>query len=195
MDYAGLVRAAMVALMRNKMRSVLTVIGIMIGIAAVICAVAIGKVGQARVEQQLNNLGDNFVWVEAGGRAVNGVRTRTHDTKTLTVSEEILAIYKQYGIDGSEQLAASAGSGVVEASETAKKTETQNAPRAPKSDTAVIWKLGPDNTLIPVKLSLGITDHAFTEVLAVLKGELKESDAVVIRSVVPKNMAPGTLRR
>jgi putative ABC transport system permease protein len=69
-DYAGLMRAALVALLRNKMRSVLTVLGITIGIAAVICVVAIGKAGQARVEQQLNNLGDNFVWIEAGGRAV-----------------------------------------------------------------------------------------------------------------------------
>src|SRR6266404_5602299 len=51
----------------NKMRSVLTVLGITIGIAAVICVVAIGKAGQAQVEQQLNNLGDNFVWIEAGG--------------------------------------------------------------------------------------------------------------------------------
>ena len=48
------------------MRSILTVLGITIGIAAVICVVAIGKAGQARVEQQLNNLGDNFVWIEAG---------------------------------------------------------------------------------------------------------------------------------
>jgi putative ABC transport system permease protein len=39
------------------------------------------------VEQQLNNLGDNFVWVEAGGRAVNGVRTGTHGTKTLTLAD------------------------------------------------------------------------------------------------------------
>jgi HlyD family secretion protein len=109
-------------------------------------------------------------------------------------AEEILAVYKRYEIDESGRQIATAGSGVVEASETAK-TETQNASRAPKSDTAIVWKLGPDNTLVPVKLSLGITDHAFTEVLAVLKGELKESDAVVIRSVFPKNMAPGTLRR
>jgi ABC-type antimicrobial peptide transport system permease subunit len=42
------------------MRSVLTVLGISIGIAAVICVVAIGKAGQARVEQQLNNLGDTL---------------------------------------------------------------------------------------------------------------------------------------
>jgi putative ABC transport system permease protein len=41
------------------------------------------------VEQQLNNLGDNFVWIEAGGRAINGVRTGTHDTKTLVMADAI----------------------------------------------------------------------------------------------------------
>ena len=89
MNYSALFRSALVALLRNKMRSVLTVLGITIGIAAVICVVAIGKAGQARVEQQLNNLGDNFVWIEAGGRAVNGVRTGTHDTKTLVYADAI----------------------------------------------------------------------------------------------------------
>jgi putative ABC transport system permease protein len=88
-NYAALLRSAVVALMRNKMRSVLTVLGITIGIAAVICVVAIGKAGQARVEQQLNNLGDNFVWVEAGGRAVNGVRTGTHGTKSLVYADAV----------------------------------------------------------------------------------------------------------
>jgi ABC-type antimicrobial peptide transport system permease subunit len=96
-NYAGLLRSALVALKRNKMRSLLTVLGITIGIAAVICVVVIGKAGQARVEQQLNNLGDNFVWIEAGGRAVNDVRTGTHDTKTLTVSGAI-AIKNQISI-------------------------------------------------------------------------------------------------
>jgi len=55
-NYSGLLRSALLALLRNKLRGVLTVLGIMIGIAAVICVVAIGKAGQARVEQQLNNL-------------------------------------------------------------------------------------------------------------------------------------------
>jgi putative ABC transport system permease protein len=96
-NYSALFRSALVALLRNKMRSVLTVLGITIGIAAVICVVAIGKAGQARVEQQLNNLGDNFVWVEAGGRAVNGVRTGTHDTKTL-VYADALAIKNQISL-------------------------------------------------------------------------------------------------
>ena len=89
MNYPALFRSALVALLRNKMRSLLTILGITIGIAAVICVVAIGKAGQARVEQQLNNLGDNFVWVEAGGRAVNGVRTGTHDTTTLVESDAV----------------------------------------------------------------------------------------------------------
>jgi multidrug efflux pump subunit AcrA (membrane-fusion protein) len=57
----------------------------------------------------------------------------------------------------------------------------------------VVWKLGPDNTIEPVRVSLGITDHAFTEVLEVLKGGLKEGDAVVIRSVVSNNQTLGSL--
>src|SRR5712672_3757139 len=108
---AALLRSAVVALLRNKMRSILTVLGITIGIAAVICVVAIGKAGQARVEQQLNNLGDNLVWVEAGGRAVNGVRTGPRGTKTLTVGDTF-AIRNQIpliksvspNVDGSTQV-------------------------------------------------------------------------------------------
>ena len=88
-NYSSMLRSALVALVRNKMRSALTVLGITIGIAAVICVVAIGQAGQARVEQQLQNLGDNFVWIEAGGRAINGVRTGTHDTTTLTASDAV----------------------------------------------------------------------------------------------------------
>ena len=87
MDYSALLRSALVALLRNKMRSMLTVMGITIGIAAVICVVAIGKAGQSRVEQQMNNLGDNFVWVEAGGRSVSGVRTGTHGVPSLSMAD------------------------------------------------------------------------------------------------------------
>jgi hypothetical protein len=65
----------------------------------------------------------------------------------------------------------------------------------PKADSAVVWKLHTDNTLEPVKVSIGITDHAYTEVGAVLKGELKPGDEVVIRSVGPKTQGPSTIRR
>jgi putative ABC transport system permease protein len=87
MDFPALLGSSLWALLRNKLRSSLTVFGITIGIAAVICVVALGQAGQARVEKALNQLGDNFVWIEAGGRAVNGVRTGPRGTKSLTVAD------------------------------------------------------------------------------------------------------------
>ncbi|MGZ6126183.1 MAG: ABC transporter permease [Myxococcales bacterium] len=75
------------ALSRNKLRSVLTAIAIMIGIAAVVCVVAIGRAGSKRAEEQLENLGENFVWIEAGGRAPSGVRTGPHGTTRLTLAD------------------------------------------------------------------------------------------------------------
>jgi len=43
----------------------------------------------------------------------------------------------------------------------------------------------------PVKVSLGITDHSYTQVAGFVKGELKEGDDLIIRSVAPKSTAPG----
>src|SRR6267142_884205 len=67
----------------------------------------------------------------------------------------------------------------------------QNPPRAPRSDSAVVWKLHADNSMEPVKVTLGITDHAYTEIAGFVKGELKEGDELIVRSVVPKSTAPG----
>jgi HlyD family secretion protein len=105
--------------------------------------------------------------------------------------DEILAIYRQYGIAGGEREAARAEPGVVQAAGQA--PAPQAAPRAPKADTAVVWKLRGDNTMVPVKVALGITDHAFTEVTSVLKGALNEGDSVLIRSIVPKGQTLGSL--
>ncbi len=114
--------------------------------------------------------------------------------KPPMTQEEILTVYKQFGIDGGERkevAEAAAGTGsVVQAA-----AAPQNPPRVPKQDSAIVWKLHPDNTMEPVKVSVGITDHAYTEVRALLKGELKEGDEVVIRSIAPKSQGPGALRR
>jgi putative ABC transport system permease protein len=87
MNRLALLLSAVGALMRNRTRSLLTVLGIMIGIAAIICVVAIGKAGQQEVQRQLDNLGNNLVWIEAGNRNVNGVRTGTRGTPTLTMGD------------------------------------------------------------------------------------------------------------
>lgn len=107
-------------------------------------------------------------------------------------TDEILALYKQYGIEGVEGQPTDSDSSTPG---TGTGSSAASPPRAPKSETAVIWKLHADNTMQPVKVSLGITDHAFTEVTAVLKGELKEGDDVVIRSIVSQAQALGSIRR
>ena len=80
-------REAVRALGRHRLRSALAAIGIMFGIAAVVLVVAIGTAGSARAELELHKLGDNLVWIEAGGRNVNGVRTGTHGTNSLTIED------------------------------------------------------------------------------------------------------------
>ncbi len=75
------------ALSRNGLRATLTAVGITIGTSAVIATVAIGEGGAAQIHEQLLMLGDNLVWVEAGGRTVNGIRTGTGTTPTLVLAD------------------------------------------------------------------------------------------------------------
>jgi putative ABC transport system permease protein len=71
------------ALLRHKLRTALSALGVMVGVAAVIWVVAIGRGGTALIEAELAALGDNLVWVEAGSRNVAGVRTGTHGMTSL----------------------------------------------------------------------------------------------------------------
>ncbi|PYR78509.1 MAG: hypothetical protein DMF86_05715 [Acidobacteria bacterium] len=80
-------RIALKALAQNKLRTGLTMLGIVIGVAAVICVVAIGEGASIRVEQAITNIGANMVWIEAGGVNRNGVRTGAYGTKTLTLAD------------------------------------------------------------------------------------------------------------
>jgi len=111
MDLINILRLAMRALARNKMRSLLTMLGIIIGVGAVIASVAVGEGASEQIQQQISNLGDNMVWIEAGGRAVNGVRTGSRGTKTLimgdvkAIQQQIPLVYNCSGhVDGSVQI-------------------------------------------------------------------------------------------
>jgi HlyD family secretion protein len=57
---------------------------------------------------------------------------------------------------------------------------------AASHESSVVWKLLPDRTIVPVEISLGLTDHAFTEVSAVLAGAIKPGDQVVTGALVSK---------
>jgi HlyD family secretion protein len=62
---------------------------------------------------------------------------------------------------------------------------------ATADETAIVWKLLPDHTIAPVKVALGLTDHAFTEVKSVLAGNLQPGDQVVTGALVSKAQPPG----
>ncbi len=87
MRFATAFHVAFRALARNKLRSALTILGITIGISAVICTVAIGQGGSNMIKQQLAGLGENMIWVEAGGRKINGMRTGNGQGKSLTAED------------------------------------------------------------------------------------------------------------
>lgn len=115
--------------------------------------------------------------------------------KPPMTAEEILAIYKQNGIEGVEEKRAAGDPPVSTTTGGQIGPGTLSTSRAPKMDTAVVWKRETGNIMNPVKVSLGITDHAFTEVTSILKGQLKEGDDVIIRSLKPGVPGPGGLPR
>ena len=78
---------AVKALRQNLMRTALTMLGIIIGVGAVICVVAIGEGAQVSVERAITNIGANMIWVEAGGVNRAGVRTGAGGTKSLTLGD------------------------------------------------------------------------------------------------------------
>jgi putative ABC transport system permease protein len=96
MNLLMIFKIAFRALARNKMRSALTMLGIIIGVAAVIAMVSIGQGAQASVQEQIASVGTNLLFVGAGSQNVGGVRSGTGQTSsnTLTV-EDIEAIRRE----------------------------------------------------------------------------------------------------
>ena len=81
------IRESSRALWRNKVRSSLSVLGVTVGVASVVLVVGVGQAGSARAMAQLQALGDNLVWIEAGSRNIAGVRTGSHGTNSLTMAD------------------------------------------------------------------------------------------------------------
>jgi len=75
------------ALRRNKMRSVLTALGIIIGVAAVIAMVSIGNGAKAQVEQQIASLGENVILIFSGSVTSSGIRTGWGSAGTLKIED------------------------------------------------------------------------------------------------------------
>jgi putative ABC transport system permease protein len=95
MDLLNIIRVAFRALQRNKMRAALTMLGIIIGVSAVVAMVSIGRGAQAAVQAQIDSIGTNLLFVSAGAQNVGGVRSATGDSGTNTLTVEDLDAIKR----------------------------------------------------------------------------------------------------
>ncbi|HWR17653.1 MAG TPA: ABC transporter permease [Terriglobales bacterium] len=94
MDFISILKIALRALARNKMRSSLTMLGIIIGVAAVIAMVGVGQGAQKQVQDQIAAMGSNMLMVQSGTVTRGGMRMGWGATKTL-VLEDMNAILRE----------------------------------------------------------------------------------------------------
>jgi putative ABC transport system permease protein len=94
MNTLAALRSALRALAANKLRSVLTMLGIIIGVAAVITMIALGRGATERVQAQMKGLGSNIMLVLPGGVTAGGVRLGAQTGQALT-EEDALAIARE----------------------------------------------------------------------------------------------------
>src|ERR687894_1173083 len=95
MNVLMIIRIAFRALARNKSRAALTMLGIIIGVSAVIVMVSIGQGASATVQSQIESMGTNLLFVSAGAQNVGGVRSGTGDSGTNTLTAEDLEAIKR----------------------------------------------------------------------------------------------------
>ena len=91
MNTLAALRSALRALAANKLRSVLTMLGIIIGVGAVITMIAVGRGATERVQEQMKGLGSNIMLVLPGGVTQGGVRLGAQTGQSLT-EEDVNAI-------------------------------------------------------------------------------------------------------
>jgi len=87
MNGREVMRSSFQALAANKMRTLLTMLGIIIGVAAVICTVAIGQGAAHAVSTEIQNMGENMIFIQAGSVNRGGVQMGAQATKTLTAED------------------------------------------------------------------------------------------------------------
>ena len=94
MNFLALLRIALRALAVNKLRSALTMLGIVIGVGAVIVMIAVGGGAHARVEEQIRALGSNLLLVTPGSTTAGGARMGFGSGSTLT-EDDVAAINRE----------------------------------------------------------------------------------------------------
>ena len=94
MKWSNLIKVAFKSLIRNKMRSFLTMLGIIIGVGAVIALVSIGNGAQLRIEQQIAGLGTNLLMIMPGSSQSGRVHQGAGSRNTITL-DDVAALEKK----------------------------------------------------------------------------------------------------
>ncbi len=94
MSLLNLLRIALRALQRNKLRAFLTMLGIIIGVASVIAMVAIGQGSKQSIQQQLAGMGSNMITVRPNSNIAAGARLDATSVQTLTL-DDVTALQKK----------------------------------------------------------------------------------------------------
>ncbi|MDP4267467.1 MAG: ABC transporter permease [Bacteroidota bacterium] len=94
MNYFNLIKIAINALRRNKVRAFLTMLGIIIGVASVITMLAIGQGSKKSIQDQVSKMGSNLIMVMPGSQFRGGVQMGNSNSKSLTL-EDVNALKKQ----------------------------------------------------------------------------------------------------
>jgi putative ABC transport system permease protein len=94
MNPMAVLKVAVRALARNKTRSALTMLGIIIGVAAVIAMVSVGQGAQTMVQEQINSMGSNMMYVMPGNLMQGGVSLGSGAVNTLT-DEDVYAMIRE----------------------------------------------------------------------------------------------------
>jgi putative ABC transport system permease protein len=87
MEQVRLINSAIKSIMRNRMRSVLTALGIIIGVASVIDMVAVGNGAKVQIQQQIAALGTNVVMIMPGSAQSGGIRMGGSSRQSLTMDD------------------------------------------------------------------------------------------------------------
>ena len=82
-------RIALRSLSANKLRSALTMLGIIIGVAAVIALMGVGRGAQAAIDSQIQSMGTNLLFISPGAANVGGVRQGAGSMQTLTYEDAV----------------------------------------------------------------------------------------------------------
>jgi putative ABC transport system permease protein len=89
MTLGDILKESWISISGNKLRSFLTVLGIIIGVMAVVIMVAVGETVQKSITDQFSSLGTNTIVIRAGAARSGGVRTGNRQTLTITDAEQI----------------------------------------------------------------------------------------------------------